>query len=309
MADVAAVIGNYRGERLLPECLDSLSRQTRPPRETIVVDAGSGDRSVAVARDLGARTIVTENRGLGHLYNVGAREAAAELVFLANNDIVLDERCLELLAEPLEADETLFAADPVQVEWERGRRFHGRSSISRGPLFRQLLPGYRLDLNGDADAVVPTLAANAGGMLVRRRMLLELGGFDDTFFLDYEDLDLCWRAWLRGWGSVHVPEASFRHRLGATNDPEVLARRYRSSHHNMLRFALKCLPARGLVRFLAAELLRLPRHPRVIGPAIVDVARELPEILRLRRELPPSAELFAWLLAGQHGPLPGRGAR
>ena len=309
MPEIAAVVGNYRGERLLPDCLASLARQSRPLSETIVVDAGSSDRSAEVARELGARVLVAENRGLGHLYNVGARAASAELVFLANNDIELDERCLELLAEPLERDERLFAADPVQVEWETGHRFHGRSSIRRGPLLRQLLPGYRLELDGPAETVVPTLTANAGGMLVRRRMLLELGGFDETFFLDYEDLDLCWRAWLRGWGSVHVPAARFRHRVGATNDARVLARRYRSSHHNMLRFALKCLPVRALPRFLGAELLRLPRHPRVIVPALVDVARELPEILRLRRELRPSAELFEWLLAGQEGPLPARRAR
>ena len=306
MADVAAVVGNLNGERLLPACLESVRKQTRPPVETIVVDAGSRDRSRDVAREHGARVVETENRGLGHLYNVGARAAEADLVFLANNDIELDAWCLELLAEALEADETLFAADPVQRDWTTGEPFHGRASIRRGPLFRQLLPGYRLELGERAEDVVPTLTANAGGMLVRRAMLLELGGFDETFFLDYEDLDLCWRAWLRGWGSVHVPAASFRHRVGATNDPQVLRRRLRSSHHNMLRFALKCLPARGLVRFVGAELLRLPRHPTLVAPAVLQVARELPEIVRLRRRIGPSAEVFEWLLAGQRGPVPVR---
>ena len=38
-------------------------------------------------------------------------------------------------------------------------------------------------------------------MLVRRSMFLELGGFDETFFMEWEDLDLCWRAWLRGWST------------------------------------------------------------------------------------------------------------
>ena len=51
-------------------------------------------------------------------------------------------------------------------------------------------------------------------MLVRRERLLELGGFDETFFMEFEDLDLCWRAWLRGHGSVYVPDAWLRHRVG-----------------------------------------------------------------------------------------------
>ena len=42
------------------------------------------------------------------------------------------------------------------------------------------------------------MSAHGAAMLVRRELLLELGGFDETFFMEWEDLDLCWRAWLRG---------------------------------------------------------------------------------------------------------------
>jgi hypothetical protein len=67
----------------------------------------------------------------------------------------------------------------------------------------------------------------------------------------------------------------------------------------MLRFALKCLPAAALARALAGELLRLPRHPRVIPPALFRILRELPEILKLRRREKPSSDLFEWMLRGQ----------
>ena len=50
------------------------------------------------------------------------------------------------------------------------------------------------------------MCANGAAMLVRRDALLELGGFDETFFMELEDIDLCWRAWLRGWPSVYVPD-------------------------------------------------------------------------------------------------------
>jgi hypothetical protein len=52
------------------------------------------------------------------------------------------------------------------------------------------------------------------------------------------------------------------------------------------------------VRVVFGELLRLPAHPRAIGPALVRVARELPEILRLRREIRPSQPHLDWLFAG-----------
>ena len=306
MPDVCAVIGNYQGERVLADCLDSLARQTLQSVETVVVDARSSDRSRDVARRLGATVVQTENRGLGHLYNRGARATRADLVLFLNNDVALDPSCLELLARALETDAQRFAADPRQRDWADRRLIHARAVMRPGPLLRQPLPGFRIDLAVPADDVVPSLCANGAAMLVRRAMLDDLGGFDESFFMDFEDLDLCWRAWLRGWASVYVPGAWLRHHVGVATTAAVLPRRLTSSHHNLIRFSLKCLPARPLARVLAGELLRLPAHPVLIGRAGARVALELPEILRLRAALRPTRELYEWMVSGQEGPVPTR---
>ena len=298
MPDVAVVIGNYEGERVLGDCLASLDVQTLRPTQVIVVDASSTDGSAEIASRHGATFLSRENRGLGYLYNEGARAASAELVLLANNDVALDERCLELLAAALEDDSERFAADPRQLSWDGGSLVHARAEIRRGPLLRQLLPGYRIDLTVPADRTVVTLCANGGAMLVRRELMLELDGFDETFFMDFEDIDLCWRAWLRGWPSVYVPEAFVRHRVGAVTTTEILPERLRSSHHNLLRFALKCLPAVDAARVAAGELARLPVHPRLVGPALLQVARELPAILAQRRSIRPRKDFMRWALDG-----------
>jgi GT2 family glycosyltransferase len=115
--------------------------------------------------------------------------------------------------------------------------------------------------------------------------------------MDYEDLDLCWRAWLRGWPTVYVPEARLRHRVGAVTTATVRPRRSASAHHNLVRFALKCLPWPNAAFMVMGELIRLPRHPRAIASGLVSVARELPVILRERRELRPSRHVFEELLA------------
>jgi GT2 family glycosyltransferase len=147
--------------------------------------------------------------------------------------------------------------------------------------------------------VIPTICANGAAMLVRREMFERLGGFDETFFMEWEDLDLCWRAWLRGWPTVYVPRARLRHRVGAATGASDQSRRTASSHHNILRFALKCLPASAAARVVAGELLRLPRHPHAIASAFPRVAAELPEIRRERRGLEQRRELFEWMIAGQ----------
>jgi GT2 family glycosyltransferase len=117
--------------------------------------------------------------------------------------------------------------------------------------------------------------------------------------MDLEDIDLCWRAWLRGWGSVYVPDAWLRHRVGAVTTAAVLPRRLASSHHNLVCFALKCLPAREALTVVAGEFLRLPRHPAAIGRGLAQVAREAPQILAQRRSVQPTRTLLRWFLAGQ----------
>jgi GT2 family glycosyltransferase len=216
-----------------------------------------------------------------------------------NNDVALDTRCLELLGAELDRDERRFAADPRQMSWSGEELVHARATLTRGPMLRQPLPGFRLNLTVLADDVVPTVSANGGAMLVRRDRLLQLGGFDETMFMDFEDIDLCWRAWLRGWESVYVPDAYVRHRVGAVTTPgPVQMRRLVSSHHNLMRFALKCFPAKDAVRVVGGELLRLPRHPRLIGPALWQVVRSLRDIGRERRQVRPDLTFSDWVLSG-----------
>jgi hypothetical protein len=299
MSDVSVVIGNFQGESVLPACLDSLERQTVRPSEVIIADASSSDGSRAIAEERGARWIDLPNLGLGHLYNRGVEVTASEYVLLSNNDVAYDERCIELLCHALDADRSLFAADPRQVNWDGDRLVHARTTLQRGSLFHELLPGLHLDLAVPADAPVATVTANGAAMLVRRSSFVELGGFDETFFMDMEDLDLCWRAWLRGWGSAYVPEAWLRHHVGAVTTAGVLPRRLASSHHNLVRFALKCLPAREALTVVAGELLRLPRHPAAIARGLAQVGREVPQIVAERRSVRPTRALLRWFLTGQ----------
>jgi GT2 family glycosyltransferase len=282
-ADVTVVIGNHQGETVLDECLASVAMQARPVREVIVADGASTDRSRSIAERHGALFLPFPNLGLGYLYNRGVEAARAEYILLLNNDVALDVRCVQLLTEQLDADQTRFAADPTQFDWTANHVIHARTTVGPGRLTREFIPGLHLDPVVPANTVVPTVSANGAAMLVRRSMFLELGGFDETFFMEWEDLDLCWRAWLRGWSSVYVPEATLRHRVGAVTSDAVAPRRSTSSHHNLMRFALKCLPATTAAKVLLGELLRLPAHPRTIGAGSVRVAAELTDIVRLRR--------------------------
>ena len=297
--DVSVIIANYAGDAVLRSCVASIHAQTSEPNEVLVVDAGPGQNAAALIRASDARVLQRPNRGLGYLYNEGARAATSELLLLINNDVELAPDCLEILTRALMSVPDAFATDPRQLGHD-GSLIHGRATLRRGPILRQPLPGFRLDLVAPADEDVDTVSANGAAMLVRRDRLLALDGFDETMFLDFEDIDLCWRAWCRGWRSVHVPAATVCHHVGvATREAGVLRRRLQSSHHNLLRFSAKCFPVKDVARVVADELLRLPRHPRLVAPALLRVVLELPEILAARHAIRPSAALMAWILSGQ----------
>jgi GT2 family glycosyltransferase len=296
VTEVSVVIGNFEGERVLPDALNSLAAQEHAPAETIVVDASSQDGSVEVATARGAHVLATANRGLGYLYNRGAESASSPYVLLLNNDVALEPACIELLACALDEDRMLFAADATQISWEGDQLVHGRTIVRRGALLREYVPGMHLDHTEVSEEIVPVVAANGAAMLVRRDRFLELGGFDETFFMEWEDLDLCWRAWLRGWPTVYVPGARLRHRVGAVTTKRTQPKRSRSSHHNLMRFALKCLPPAAAARVVTAELLRMPRHPAIVPAAFAAIARELPAIARDRRRIKPSGAVYDRLL-------------
>jgi len=293
MADLAAVIGNYNGEAYLEDCVTSLRSQEPAPSEIVVVDGASTDGSVALSERLGVGVIRRPNLGLGHLYNVGVAATKAPYVFLANNDVALAPGCLKELRDALDADMGAFAADARQLDWSGARTIHARTTLTRGRMTREYLPGLHLDPNVPADRVLPTVCANGAAMLVRRDMFVELTGFDESFFMEWEDLDLCWRAWLRGWSSLYVPDAVVRHRVGAATTPALAPRRSASSHHNLVRFALKCLPWRTAARVVLGEFARLPAHPRAVASGLASVSVELPAILRERSRVAP---------AGDHAP-------
>jgi len=130
MADVAAVVGNYEGASVLPDCLASLAEQTLPPTETIVVDAGSVDASVSVASAAGARVLAAPNDGLGFLYNRGVEAVAEEHVLLLNNDVALEPGCLAALVAALDADGRRFCADARQLDWAGERTIHARTTLT-----------------------------------------------------------------------------------------------------------------------------------------------------------------------------------
>jgi GT2 family glycosyltransferase len=215
---ISVIIPNWNGARYLPTCLDSLRRQTYADCETIVVDNASTDESVALmARDYPEVRLLQlpTNRGLTGGVNAGIAVAKGEIIALLNNDTEADPRWLAELSRALAAHPEAGMAASKMLLFDRRDVIH-----SAGDFYRtDGVPGNRgvwQNDKGQFNRQEPVFSACGGACAYRRAMLDDVGLLDESLFMYLEDVDLAWRAQLRGYGCIYVPTAIVYHRLSAT---------------------------------------------------------------------------------------------
>ncbi|MCZ6597170.1 MAG: glycosyltransferase family 2 protein [Planctomycetota bacterium] len=217
LGPVSAVVCNYEGERYLADCLESLLTQEDPPDEVIVVDNGSTDGGVALIRERFPWVRVVElgeNTGASGARNVGMRTAKHRWVLAVDNDTVLRPDVLSKLRAALEADadavaaqtRNVFADEESRVHYDGGR-FHYAGLYSLRNFQRPLA-----EAEGAGVLVADGLIAIC--LLLDRDTVLEVGGYDEDFFVLYEDLDLSLRLRLAGHRLLSVEDAIVLHKGG-----------------------------------------------------------------------------------------------
>ena len=279
---VAVVVVNYNGERLLPDCLAALAAQTVAPDEIVVADNGSRDRSLALLRadHPHVRALaIGRNLGFAGGANRGVRATAAPWVCVLNSDATpAPDWLAQLTAAP--RDECTWALGSVLVSATSGRIESAGDQYSPAGYAHKLLRDRPLE---DLPAAPYRVFAAPGAAPVFRRDVFEaLGGYEERFFLYYEDVDLAFRAVLAGWHALLVPSARVVHQLGATTRSHARARFYVA--RNSAWCAVRCLP-QARPRPLARRWLLELRTNRPRRHVPVEVAGRIAALAGLRRAL------------------------
>jgi GT2 family glycosyltransferase len=244
---INVLIVNWNGRAFLSKCLDGLRSQVYPSLCVTVVDNGSDDRSVDfIARDFPEVKIIelSGNLGFSRANNIALENVDAEYVALLNNDAIPRPSWLGGLVEALESHpEAGFAASKMVF-------YNNHGIIDRaGDVYTRagtgLLRG-RGKPSGSYDKQEYVFGACAGAALYRTEMLREVGLFDEDFFILYEDVDLSFRAQLRGYKCIYVPDAVVYH-VGSGSIGEDTPTSVYYSHRNLEWVYLKNMPA-GLIR-------------------------------------------------------------
>lgn len=284
---VAVVIPNFDGERLLAACVGALRAQTRSPDEILVVDNGSRDGSVALCRALGVGVLALgRNHGFAGGANRGIAATAGELVCVLNSDARPAPDWLERLLDVVAGSgDDVWAWGSVLVGRDGRVESAGDHWDDAGYAYKLLRGRAVADLPG---APYPVFAPPGAAPLLRRDRVEALGGYEERFFLYYEDVDLAYRALLRGWRAVMVPSARVDHDLGGSGT------RARTRFHvarNSLWTAVRCVPEPRARALAHRALVSLRRNHRPLRLAAVEVAGRaaavagLPWALRARRRI------------------------
>jgi GT2 family glycosyltransferase len=293
---VSAIVVNWNGAAHLTVLLPSLTSQTYPLLEVVVVDNGSTDESELVSKKSGVRWYpLGANLGLAAALNLGARVANGQFLLFLNNDMRLHPNFVYALLLPLLSDGCLFATDAKQLDWGGGKVMHGRTTlVSATPRGRSGLVFAQHDASRPAFCVFGSTA----NLMVRRWMMEALGGWDARYPMGWEDVDLCWRAWLRGWPTLYVPSAVCWHRVGGSaSSREGAERHLEGVLKGRLLFAAMHLPTSWALNVVAATTAGVLRD-LVRGKAATAAVRLrvlrwyaglLPRVLSERRALYLSA--------------------
>ena len=299
---IGAAVCNYQGEQHLAHCLDSLLAQTRPLASITVYDNASTDGSERLVRERypSVRWVAMgDNRGPCPARNRGLEEARGEWALLVDNDAVLAPDVVEKLVAAARArpgsalvqPRSVFDAEPSVVHYDGGG-FHyvGLFSLRNFGVPLATAEGSRVEGVDGAVSVV---------LLAEREALLDVGAFDERYFVLFEDLDLSWRLRLRGRTIWSVEDALVRHRGGTAGISlrgSVAYPRRRAFLHSRnrwmflvegLRWRTLIASLPGLMAYEMAWTLFALRTGTILGVLEGKVAffRELPRSLKKRKQI------------------------
>ena len=303
---VAAVLVVHDGAEWLSSVLGTLAEQQYPALDLVVVDNGSTDGSAEVlSRRIPADRLITLPRNVGFARAVAAAVASpvvaeADLLLFLHDDMVFASDAIARLVRAMRDDSTLGIVGPKLREWsDDGVLSEVGMTIDRFGRAEPRVELRELD-QGQHDRDAEVLYVSTAGMLIRRDLFRQLGGFDARFPAYRDDLDLCWRAWLRGHRIEVVPQAVGYHiSAGARaarrfGGGEAHGGRYLAERHSVaallknyssftLLWTLPLLLLLAIAKTLAFLLIRRFGEAGAVVRAYMWNAAQLPRTLRRRR--------------------------
>jgi GT2 family glycosyltransferase len=246
---VAVIIVNWNRPHDTVTCLHSLTASEYTSWHAIVIDNASSDDSVTIIQSAFPQVTLLsteDNLGFAGGANRGISYALTEqypYILLLNNDTEIASDALRLLVQTAQGSPAIGILSPL-ILYPDGERIWFAGAYRRRWFPSITWPGYRQRLAIPSQPFRIDYATGCA-MLLRRELLLEIGPLDDTYFMYWEDMDLCERARRVGWQVFLDPRAIIWHNVSAS-----------TGEHDPLKWHL-------LARYVPTFYQRYYRWPRL----------------------------------------------
>ncbi len=214
---VSVIIVNWNGLDILARCLDSLQQQNYQPLQIIVLDNASSDGSVALIENSFPQVALIKNQfnaGFALGNNLGAKIATGKYLFLLNSDAWVKVATIGQLVKTLEEQPQIGLLGAKLLNPDGSFQEAGmRIDIFGFPF----APSFDYVSKNSPQGLFTNFFYVGGAAVLLERALFEhLGGFDESYFMFCEDVDLAWRARLLGEQAAVCLEAEVYHQGGAS---------------------------------------------------------------------------------------------
>ncbi|MCS6769282.1 MAG: glycosyltransferase family 2 protein [Candidatus Caldarchaeum sp.] len=298
--------------------MKSILETDYPRLEIILVDNDSHDGSERqLAEKFNQIKLVKlgENRGYAGGNNAGAKASSEDVKYLAflNNDVVVEKNWLREIIQAMEKDKSIGAAQPKIMQLRNPKLIDSLGGvIDRTGRAYDL--GHGLPDFTNVKHPYQVFYARGAAIVIRKHLFMKLGGFDEDYFIYFEETDLCWRLRLLAYKIITVPSSVIYHLGGGTTGTPsgwiIFLRR-----RNQLTTLLKNYSASNMVRYgsqlallyVFYSLLRLIRHrdlqvSKSAFSAVVWNLRNMRTVFRKRALVQamrrvPDQELMKFILA------------
>lgn len=232
---IGAVIVTHNSKDHIAACIESIRREGIA--NIVVVDSESRDTTLTEARALGVQGIaLSENQGFGYAANIGARRMNTDYVLFINPDAYLETGAFGRIQDVLNRVQKIGIVGMMlqDVRGKLEKECFGKEPSLIHLLVRKFQRRPMLQIPFQADWV------SGGAMVVDTKLFSRIGGFDEQFFLYWEDIDFCRRVRQEGYSIWVHPQAKATHIRGAsqadmtvkTRIYDVSADRYYKKHYS-----------------------------------------------------------------------------
>jgi len=221
-SNIIAVMLNWNGYQYTVECINSLKKSTMPFTKICVLDQASPDGSGRKLKKFYESDnlihIILNNKNYGFATgtNIGIKKAlhmGAAMVFIVNNDTIVDENCVQHLYDALLCDPLAGAAGPAIMYYSNPGKIW-----QAGGFFNKLKMGTSVPAKGKMFSEINKTIEEVGyltgcALLIPVKTFNEVGFFDQSYFLYSDDVDYSLRIKRAGMNMYFVPEAKVWHKI------------------------------------------------------------------------------------------------